>query len=223
MHHLPTAQCLPDNVVAELDCNVNSFAVQWRASAVDVGSYTAIAIGSDGSRATCESPNTNCIIPDLQCGLNYSIVVTTPSVDCGTIEGSDYRMQSGSEKIPDSSFLIMNHCVSLIHPPLPPLPPPTALAACQPEGVLVDLQCGTDVASVTWENSGPDQTYVVSAMDGRGMTTTCNSSSANCTFDQLTCGESYAVSVVGHTDSCSSEPAFAETLNTGMRIITIEH
>lgn len=100
---LPTAPCLPDRVVADLDCNVNSFAVQWRGSIGDLSSYTAIAIGSDDTRATCDSSTTNCTIQNLKCGLNYSIVVTTSSVDCGTIEGSDYIMQSGSTS---SSFLL---------------------------------------------------------------------------------------------------------------------
>ncbi|XP_074491158.1 uncharacterized protein fndc7b [Sebastes fasciatus] len=175
-----SAPCLPDRVVADLDCDANSFAVQWRASAGDI-SYTAIAIGSDGSRATCDSASTNCNILNLKCGVAYGIVVTTSSIDCGTIEGSDYMIQS---------------------------------APCKPEEVLVDLQCSTNMASVTWGNSGPDQTQVVSAMDSRGMITTCNSSSSNCTFNQLTCGESYAISVVGHTNMCSSEPAVADTLNT---------
>ncbi|XP_040040842.2 uncharacterized protein fndc7b [Gasterosteus aculeatus] len=175
-----SAHCLPDSVVADLDCNLNSFAVRWRASIVGANSYSAIAIGSDGSRATCNSSYTNCTIQNLNCGLNYGIVVNTLSVDCGTIEASDYMMQS---------------------------------APCKPEGVLVDLQCSTNIASVTWGNSGPDQTQAVSAVDSRGMTTTCNSSSSNCTFDQLTCGESYVISVVGQTDhKCSSEPAVAETL-----------
>ncbi|XP_067454263.1 serine-rich adhesin for platelets [Thunnus thynnus] len=176
-----SAPCLPDRVVAELDCQVNSFAVQWRGSIGDVGSYTAMAIGSDNTRATCYTTDTNCTIKNLKCGLTYSLVVTTSSVDCGTITGSDYMMQS---------------------------------APCKPNSVLVNLQCSTNVASVTWGNSGPNQTQMVSAVDSRGLITTCNSSSSNCTFDQLNCGESYAISVVGHTDTCSSEPALAERLNT---------
>lgn len=93
---LPTAPCLPDRVGADLDCNVNSFAVQWRGSIGNLDSYMAIAIGSDGTHATCNTTNTSCIIPSLKCGLSYNIVVTTSSVDCGTIEGSDYSMHSGS-------------------------------------------------------------------------------------------------------------------------------
>lgn len=91
----PTAPCLPDRVMAELDCNVNSFAVQWRGSAGGLDSYTALAIGSDGTRATCNTTETNCVIQALKCGLDYNVVVTTSSVDCGTIQGSDYSKHSG--------------------------------------------------------------------------------------------------------------------------------
>lgn len=94
---LPTAPCLPDKVAAEVDCNDNSFAVQWRGSISDLDFYTAIAIGTDGTRATCTSTDTNCNIQNLMCGLSYSIVVTTSSVDCGTIQGSDYMIQSGAK------------------------------------------------------------------------------------------------------------------------------
>lgn len=201
-------------MVADLDCNLNSFAVRWRASIVGANSYSAIAIGSDGSRATCNSSYTNCTIQNLNCGLNYGIVVNTISVDCGTIEASDYMMQSGS-KIISTSLLIVNHYVPAPYLSYSSTSSPSA--PCKPEGVLVDLQCSTNIASVTWGNSGPDQTEAVSAVDSRGMTTTCNSSSSNCTFDQLTCGESYVISVVGQTDhKCSSEPAVAETLLAGI-------
>ncbi|XP_047442067.1 uncharacterized protein LOC125008801 [Mugil cephalus] len=176
-----SAPCLPDRVQAELDCNANSFAVQWRGSVGDIGMYTAIAIGSDESRQTCDTHTTNCTIQNVKCGLLYSIVVTTASVDCGTIEGSNYKMHS---------------------------------APCKPKNVSVNLQCSTNVASVTWGNSGPDQTQVVTAVDMRGGVVTCNSSSSNCTFDQLTCGKQYTISVTGHTNTCSSEPALARQLNT---------
>lgn len=89
------APCLPDQVAAELQCGDDSFAVQWEGGVVDVGAYTAIAIGSDNTRVSCDTTNTSCSIGSLTCGLTYSIVVTTPSVDCGTIKGSDYRIQSG--------------------------------------------------------------------------------------------------------------------------------
>lgn len=92
----PTAPCLPGEVVADLDCEANTFAVRWKGSDEGLEQYTAIAIGSDRSRATCNTTDTNCVIQDLKCGLNYQIVMTTSSVNCGTIEGSDYSMHSGT-------------------------------------------------------------------------------------------------------------------------------
>ncbi|XP_075901618.1 uncharacterized protein fndc7b isoform X2 [Nelusetta ayraudi] len=178
---LDSAPCLPGEVVADLDCGANTFAVRWRGSDEGLEQYTAIAIGSDRSRATCNTTDTTCVIQDLKCGLNYEIVMTTSSVNCGTIEGSDYSVHS---------------------------------APCQPQGAQVSLECSTNVAGVRWENSGPDQIQVVSAVDSRGAINTCNSSSSNCTFNQLSCGESYTVSVVGHTDTCSSQPAVADMFHT---------
>ncbi|XP_069009631.1 fibronectin type III domain-containing protein 7-like [Embiotoca jacksoni] len=177
-----SAPCLPDKVQAELDCNLNTFAVRWQGGTGYVSVYTAIAIGSDGTRQTCNSTETQCSIQSLTCGLLYSIVITTSSIDCGTIEASNYKLHS---------------------------------APCTPDSVLVDLQCSTNVASVTWGNSGPDQSQVVTAVDSRGMTTTRNTNSSNYTFDQLTCGNKYSISVVGRTDTCSSKAAVAEQLNTG--------
>ena len=93
----PPAPCLPDNVVATLDCSANSFAVTWCASEGGSVTYIAMAIGSDGSRVSCETDaGTACTIQPLTCGLNYSVVVTTTSVDCGEIEGSDYFVMSGN-------------------------------------------------------------------------------------------------------------------------------
>lgn len=95
------------------------------------------------------------------------------------------------------------------------------LAPCHPQGVHASLECSTNVASVSWENSGPDQIQVVTAVNSRGSVTTCNSSSSNCTFRQLSCGESYVVSVVGHTDTCSSQPAVADMFYTGIYFLGI--
>ncbi|PWA21255.1 hypothetical protein CCH79_00009504 [Gambusia affinis] len=182
-----SAPCLPDQVEAELNCTTNSFLVQWRGTLGDVDMYTAIAIGSNNTRASCNSASTHCTIQSLKCGVLYSIAVTTASIGCGTINGSDYQIYS---------------------------------APCKPANVSVNLNCSTDVAMVTWENSGPDQHQVVTAVDSRGQTSVCNSSSSNCTFHQLQCGNKYAINVVGYTNSCSSEPAAAKELSTSPCIPT---
>lgn len=88
-----SAPCLPGNVVATPDCAGDSFSVTWEGNAQD-GPYTALAIGSDNSRLSCESPNNQCTIENLQCGLLYSIVVTTANVECGVINDSNYKVHS---------------------------------------------------------------------------------------------------------------------------------
>lgn len=98
---------------------------------------------------------------------------------------------------------------------------PSSSAPCKPEAVQVNLECSTNKALVTWENVGPDQTQEVSAVDSRGTITTCNSSSSNCTFDQLTCGETYVINVVGHTNTCSSEPVISESLSAGKSLLLL--
>ncbi|KAF7660957.1 hypothetical protein LDENG_00272160 [Lucifuga dentata] len=176
-----SAPCLPGDVVAELDCTLNSFRVQWSANNGGDISYTATAIGSDHSRETCDSPNTACTIQNLKCGLTYSIVVTTSSIDCGVIEDSDYKMQS---------------------------------APCKPENPVANLDCMTSIMVVNWENTGPSQEIVVTAEDTRLITTTCESTGFSCTFDQLTCGETYEIILVGRAGKCSSEPSVVPLLHT---------
>lgn len=103
----PPAPCLPGEVKADLDCEANTFAVQWKGSEEGLEQYTAIAIGSDKSRATCNTTNTNCVIQDLKCGLNYQIVMTTSSVNCGSIEGSDYSVHSGTRALTAEFILFL--------------------------------------------------------------------------------------------------------------------
>lgn len=100
----PTAPCLPGEVVADLACGTNTFAVRWKGSDEGLEQYTAIAIGSDRSRATCNTTDTNCVIQNLKCGLNYEIAMTTSTVNCGTIEGSDYSLHSGRKHCQRSPF-----------------------------------------------------------------------------------------------------------------------
>ncbi|KAG2461556.1 FNDC7 protein, partial [Polypterus senegalus] len=91
--NIASAPCLPQNVQAELDCSSNSLSVQWQQSS-GAESYTAMAIGSNGVTATCNTTDTTCNISSLECGLTYSIAVTSSSLKCNIIKGSDYKIQS---------------------------------------------------------------------------------------------------------------------------------
>ncbi|KTF75017.1 hypothetical protein cypCar_00024381 [Cyprinus carpio] len=176
-----SADCLPSNVIAQVGCNSDMLAVHWDTSTNNADSYTALAIGTDGTRLSCSTSSTTCTIQNLRCGQTYSIAVTTSNVNCGVIEGSDYQIET---------------------------------APCQPQSPAVQLQCSTNIATVTWDNNGADQFDVVTALNFTGGATVCNSTDRSCTFAQLRCGESYSLSVVGFNGNCTSEPSESFNLNT---------
>ncbi|XP_054602382.2 serine-rich adhesin for platelets [Nothobranchius furzeri] len=91
--YFKSAPCLLDNVVAELDCNTNEMNVNWsKTSGSD--EYTAWAISTDGHRVSCNSTSNHCSIQNLRCGKIYEVAVTSKSIDCEMIAGSDYKVQS---------------------------------------------------------------------------------------------------------------------------------
>ncbi|XP_017343677.1 uncharacterized protein LOC108276481 [Ictalurus punctatus] len=87
-----SAPCLISNVQTRLDCSANSLAVQW-AAVTGNKNYTALAIGTDGTRTSCNTNSTSCTIQSLRCGRKYGIAVTTSSIKC-SIQGSDLQVQT---------------------------------------------------------------------------------------------------------------------------------
>lgn len=92
---ISAAPCLISNVQTQLDCTANSLAVQWAGIAGNKF-YIALAIGTDGTRTSCNTSNTFCTIQSLRCGRRYSIAVTTWNNQC-TIQGSDLQIQTGMD------------------------------------------------------------------------------------------------------------------------------
>ncbi|MED6260228.1 hypothetical protein ATANTOWER_008551, partial [Ataeniobius toweri] len=88
-----SAPCLPDHVMAELDCNTNAMNVNWTQT-TGLDQYTAWAISTDGHRASCNTTSNHCSIRDLRCGRIYEVAVTSSSINCDIIAGSDYKVQS---------------------------------------------------------------------------------------------------------------------------------
>uniref|UniRef100_A0A3P9L3F5 Fibronectin type-III domain-containing protein n=1 Tax=Oryzias latipes TaxID=8090 RepID=A0A3P9L3F5_ORYLA len=88
-----SAPCLPEGIVAKLDCESHIINVNWtHTNGSD--DYTAWAISSDGHRVSCNSTTNSCSIHDLLCGKIYEVAVTSSSIKCQVIAGSDYKIQS---------------------------------------------------------------------------------------------------------------------------------
>ncbi|XP_047445276.1 mucin-4-like [Mugil cephalus] len=166
-----SAPCLPDDVLAELECNTNVLNVSWTQTQGS-DDYTAWAISTDGHRASCNSTSNHCCIHGLHCGKIYEVAVTSSSIHCQIIAGSDYKVQS---------------------------------APCKPENTSVDQNCSSNVMTVKWNQGGATQNYTVMATSASGVNSTCVSTESSCSFLDLSCGQRYTFSVMGHTNVCMSE------------------
>lgn len=89
-----------------MDCDTNVMNVTW-SETPGTDNYTAWAISLEGHRASCNSTYNNCSIRDLQCGHVYEVAVTSSSVHCEIIAGSDYKVQAGESCLvnPGTIFL----------------------------------------------------------------------------------------------------------------------
>lgn len=86
---------------------------------------------------------------------------------------------------------------------------------CPPTDVSVSLECEGNVGTVSWVASATADSYIATATGEDGHIHTCDSNGTSCSFTDLHCGESYAVSVVTLERGCQSEPSQPVTLRTG--------
>ncbi|CAJ1072098.1 unnamed protein product%2C partial [Xyrichtys novacula] len=168
--HFESAPCLPEDVLAILDCNANVMDVSWTKT-LGSDDYTAWAISTDGHRVSCNSTSDSCSIYDLQCGKVYEVAVTSSSIYCDIIAGSDYKIQS---------------------------------APCKPENTSVIQNCSSNVVTVKWQQGSTAQNYTVEALSNTGVNSTCDSIGSSCSFLNLSCGQQYTFTVMGHTNVCRS-------------------
>lgn len=95
--------------------------------------------------------------------------------------------------------------------PLPPGP-------CDPVNVTSVLQCGSDMATVSWEAAAGATAYTVLAQEGSSQHyTSCRSSATSCQLNQLQCGKVYNVTVMAEDATCNSTGSVSTILMTGRR------
>lgn len=107
------APCLPDDIRAGIQCNTNVMNVSWTQTPGS-NNYTAWAISTDGQRMSCNSTSNSCSIHSLQCGQIYEVAVTSSSMGCDIIAGSDYKVHSGQCSKIVIIIIYMNQRVNFI-------------------------------------------------------------------------------------------------------------
>ncbi|KAJ1170951.1 hypothetical protein NDU88_002822 [Pleurodeles waltl] len=96
----------------------------------------------------------------------------------------------------------------------------TRSAPCPPREVFAVPECTTNTAHVSWLPSEGALSYMA-VVNANGNSTTCNTTSTNCTFFELQCGTLYSVTVVALDDKCNSLAAPTSNFQTAPCIPTV--
>ncbi len=76
----------------------------------------------------------------------------------------------------------------------------------------VEMDCLSDSAWLTWDESAGAELYISIATDSDGQKYQCNSTESQCTVEQLQCGRFYNFSVIASNSQCDSP--MSNTLQT---------
>uniref|UniRef100_A0AAV2JWT6 Fibronectin type-III domain-containing protein n=1 Tax=Knipowitschia caucasica TaxID=637954 RepID=A0AAV2JWT6_KNICA len=86
---------------------------------------------------------------------------------------------------------------------------------CPPQNVNATLQCGSKIANVTWDQRPYDEEYTVSAIQqSDGAESYCNSTSSNCEFNNLPCGETFNFTVKALSNGCYGQASSSVSTKT---------
>ncbi|XP_069792406.1 fibronectin type III domain-containing protein 7-like [Narcine bancroftii] len=84
---IQTDPCIPQNVVAHINCENNTVSVSWDPSNGSE-SYHVSAQGTNGHWASCQTTGTECEVSDVYCGLNYYITGQGIRMECNSSQSS---------------------------------------------------------------------------------------------------------------------------------------
>uniref|UniRef100_A0A8C4IN48 Fibronectin type-III domain-containing protein n=1 Tax=Dicentrarchus labrax TaxID=13489 RepID=A0A8C4IN48_DICLA len=73
-------------------------------------------------------------------------------------------------------------------------------ATCNSNTSTIDQNCSSNVLTVKWKQSSTEQNYTVQATSDSGVNTTCDSTESSCSFLDLSCGQLYTFTVMGHSN-----------------------
>ncbi|XP_060792799.1 fibronectin type III domain-containing protein 7-like [Neoarius graeffei] len=100
-----SAPCIPQDQSGSLDCVTNSVWVSWQQTA-GAESYQAFAMSGDGHNSTCSTSDLFCNVPNLQCGMQYAIQVTTMNSWCASEQyNNSFYIETGPCSLNDISVV----------------------------------------------------------------------------------------------------------------------
>lgn len=89
---------------------------------------------------------------------------------------------------------------------------------CDPANVTSFLQCGSNMATVSWDPAAGAVGYTVFARQHMKIVTYCRSNATTCLINQLECGKVYTLTVTAESaTSCNSSGNSSAILKTGRK------
>ncbi|XP_057183469.1 G surface protein, allelic form 156-like [Triplophysa rosa] len=253
---LETAPCVPHDVQGILECQSTVLNVTWQQRG-HAHHYHATVKSNNGDLMGCDSDQTFCQVPNILCGLTYSVEVVAYSETCNSSHSSVQYVMSAPcapEEITavvdcelntvsvswdssvdgvlyiakafynDQDYFTCNTtetscditvtCGMTYNVTVEPLqngcigakaPIQYVMAApCVPIMLDVEMDCLSDSAWLTWEESAGTSLYIAMAIDNDGQLLQCNSTEGQCTVEQLQCSKFYNFSVMASNMQCDS-------------------
>lgn len=89
---------------------------------------------------------------------------------------------------------------------------------CDPVNVTSILQCGSNMATVSWDQAAGAVGYTVSARQDTQLVSSCSSNTTTCQLNQLECGKVYTLTVTAESaTTCNSSGNNSAILKTGRK------
>ncbi|XP_062337582.1 fibronectin type III domain-containing protein 7-like [Osmerus eperlanus] len=85
---------------------------------------------------------------------------------------------------------------------------------CSPTNVIASLDCVSNIATVTWQDTNGAEYYTATMTTGSNQSYPCMSPSSQCSFPDLACGLLYSVSVSASNSQCNSSTTVGASLQS---------
>ncbi|XP_035863315.1 uncharacterized protein LOC116038126 [Sander lucioperca] len=253
---LETGPCALNSVSVVTECDSDTILVNWEITK-DAPLYLVTAEGHDQTLISCNSSSNSCVLPDIRCDMQYSIIVSASSDKCSSLRSPPKKIQT-APCVPDNvtvlascekngarvtwgqspvatSYLLtatgrdghvascntsvtncnltdlhcgqtysLNITASGDNCTSKPRTSSFRTVPCDPSGLAVDINCGTNSAMLSWGASEGTVEYLgfAQAMDGDMLY--CHSTVPFCTIEGLECGHVYNFSVKASNGVCNS-------------------
>lgn len=89
-------------------------------------------------------------------------------------------------------------------------------APCTPTHVTAKYDCGTSITSVMWDIARRADNYMVYAVSNQGYKSNISTTDTACSLSDLTCAQTYNITVVAQLGVCWSQPSQPFTVTTGI-------